>query len=66
MEFYRQCPPIRVIDTKVIEIKNTSCVRSVMKVTPVSRIEIEHCGAASILRRVNNGVYICTCSVRSD
>ena len=48
------------------EIENTSCVRNVMRVTPVSGIEIEPWGAASILRRVNYGVYICTCSVISD
>ena len=35
-----------------------------MKTTPVSGIEREYWGAASILRRVNYGVYICTCSVR--
>ena len=37
-----------------------------MKVTPVSRIKREPWVTASILRRVNNGVYICTCSVISD
>ena len=37
-----------------------------MKVTPVSGIEREPWGAASILRRVNDGVYICTRSVRSE
>ena len=37
-----------------------------MKETPVARIEIDYWGAASILIRVTDGVYICTCSVRSD
>ena len=37
-----------------------------MRVTPVSVIEREPWGAASILRRVNDGVYICTCDVKSD
>ena len=37
-----------------------------MKENPVAIIEIEDWGAVSILRRVNDGVYICTCSVRSD
>ena len=46
------------------EIENTSCVRNVTRFTPVSGIERETWGAASILRRVNDGVYICTCSVR--
>ena len=34
-EFYRQCPPRIVKDTNIFEIENTSCVRSVMKVTAV-------------------------------
>ena len=40
LELYRQRPPRRVKDTNISEIENTSCVRSVMKVTPVSGIEI--------------------------
>ena len=48
------------------EIENTSCVRSVIKVTPVYEIEREPWGAASILRGVNDRVYICKCSVISD
>ena len=63
---YRQCPPRIVKDKKMSEIQNTSCVRNVMRVTTVSGIEIEPWEVASILRRVNDGVYICTSSVRSD
>ena len=48
------------------DIENTSCVRSVTKVTPIARIEREYWGADIILRRVNNEVYICTCLLRSD
>ena len=48
------------------EIENTSWVRNVMRVTQVSGIEIEPWGSARILRRVNYGVYICTCSVKSN
>ena len=66
LELYRQCTPRRVKDKKMTEIENTSCVINFMRVTPVSGIEIEPWGEASILRRVNYGVYICTCSVRSD
>ena len=54
LELYRQCPPRIVKDRKMTEIKNTSCVRIVMKVNPVYIIKIEHCGAAIILRRVND------------
>ena len=35
LELYRQCPPRRVKDTNMLEIENTSCVRNVMRVTPV-------------------------------
>ena len=66
LEFYRQCPTRGVKDRKITEIENTSCVRSVMKVNPVIRIERDSWVASSIRRRVNDGVYICTCSVRSD
>ena len=37
-ELYRQFPPRKVKDTNISEIENTSCVRNVMKVTPVSGI----------------------------
>ena len=37
-----------------------------MNVNPVFEIEIEPWGAASIIIIVNKGVYICTCSFRSD
>ena len=56
-----QCPP-RILEYAIMaEIENTSCVWSVMKENPVARIEIEDWGAASILRIVTDGVYICTC-----
>ena len=41
LELYRQCPPRRVKDTKMSEIENISCVRNVIRVTPVSGIERE-------------------------
>ena len=66
LEFYRQFPPIRVKDTKFSEIENTSCVRNVMRVSPVYGIEREPWGAARIMRKVNDGVYICTCNVKYD
>ena len=37
-----------------------------MNVTPVSGINRVDWGAASILRRVNDGVYICTCNFHYD
>ena len=65
-ELYIQCLPRKVKDTNMSEIENTSCVRNVMKLNPVSVIEREPWGAAYILRRFNDGVFICTCNVQSD
>ena len=36
IELYRQCPPRGVKGTKLSEIENTSCVKNVMRVTPLS------------------------------
>ena len=38
-ELYRQCPPRRVKDSHISEIENSSCVRNIMNVTPVSGID---------------------------
>ena len=65
-ELYRQCPPIKLKDTNISQIENTSCVINFMKVTPVSLIEIETWGSACILIIFNNVVFICTCNVKSD
>ena len=53
-------------DTNMSEIENDLCLGSVMNVTPVFQIERELWGASSIIRKVNYGVYICSCSVISD
>ena len=53
-------------DAKMIEIENTSFMRSVVNVNPVIIIEKEPGGASIILIIVNDGVYICKCSVISD
>ena len=47
------------------EIWNASCVRNVMTVTPLFKIERETFDANSIIRNVDYGVYIYTCSVAS-
>ena len=65
-ELYRQWHPRRMKDTNISEIENTSSVRNVMRVTPVSGIEREPWRGASILRIFNYLLCICTCSVRSD
>ena len=55
-ELYRQCPPRRVKNSHISEIEDSTCVRNVMNITPVSGIEEVAWGAVSILRRVNYGV----------
>ena len=65
-ELYRLFPPIRVKDSYIYEIENTSCVRNVMEVTIVSGIERVPWGPASIMRRANDRVFICTCNVKPD
>ena len=64
-KLYRQCSPRTVKDSNISEIENTSCVRNFLEVNPVSGIERVPLGAASILRIVNDGVFICTCNVKS-
>ena len=39
--------------------------RNVMNITPVLRIEEVKWGAASIMKTVNDGVYICVCNVHN-
>ena len=48
-ELYRQYPLIREKYTKMNEIQNDSCVRNVMTVTPVLKIEREKWGANIII-----------------
>ena len=62
---YIQCPPRRVKNSHISEIVNSSCVRNVMNMNPVSGIDQAAWGAASILRTVNDRVYICTCNVKN-
>ena len=64
-ELYRQFPPRRVKDSHISEIEDSECVRNVMNITPVSGIEEVKWGAASILKTVNDGVYICVCNVHN-
>ena len=65
-ELYRHSPPRKLKHTNISEIENTSCVRNVMKMTPVSVIETEPWGVAFIIIIVNDGVFICTCNIKSD
>ena len=42
-------------------IENASCVREFMTVTTILKIEREKWGTKIILRKIDDGVYICTC-----
>ena len=48
------------------EIEDLLCVRTVINTTVVFNIETQPWGARSIPRKVNYGLYICSCSVRSE
>ena len=45
-------------------IPNYSCDKEFITVTPVFKIEREKLGTNSILRKVDDRVYICTCFVK--
>ena len=49
-ELYRQCPPIQVKDTRMIEIDNEYCLYSVMKIFPVLEFKREKWVANSIIK----------------
>ena len=66
LELYNQFAPKVLKDTNMCEIENLLCVRTVKNVNPVLKVEREPWGASSILRKVNAGVYIFSCSVRSE
>ena len=52
-------------NSHISEIEDYACVRNVMNITPVSGIEEVKWGAASILKTVNDGVYICVFNVKN-
>ena len=56
---------MRVKNSHTSEIEDSTCVGNVINITPVSGIEEVPWGAVSILRRVNDGVYICVCNVQN-
>ena len=64
-ELCRQCPPRRVKNSHISEIEKCACVTNVMNITPMSGIEEVKWVAVSILKTVNDGVYICTCNVHN-
>ena len=53
------------MDTTIEELKKCECVSSVMNIVPVLNIEREQMGTLKILLRINDGVYVCICSIYS-
>ena len=53
------------MDTAIDELDKCECVSSVRKVAPVFGIDNDKMGVLGILTRINDGVYVCICSVYS-
>ena len=63
LEFYRQCTPIKVKDTKMKELEKCDCLSSVMTIAPILNIDREKMGAMMIMQVINDDVYVCICRV---
>ena len=64
-ELYRQCLPRNVKDTEIKDLKKCECVSYVMTIVPVLNIDREKMGAMVILLIIDDGVYVCICTVYS-
>ena len=53
------------MNTAMYELENCECVSSVIKIEDVLDIEREKMGILGIIMRINDGVYVCMCSVCS-
>ena len=65
-ELYRKWTHRGVKYTNINYIESYPCVINVTIMTPVLNIEREKLVAFSVLRKVNDRVYICSCSVRPE
>ena len=52
-------------DTEIKELEKCECVSSVMTVATVLNIEREQVGPLGILMRIDDGVYVCICTIYS-
>ena len=66
MGLYRQCPPRRVKDTHLKELEKCECVSSVMTIATVLITEIDKMGTIGILLKIDDGVYVCICTVYTE
>ena len=53
------------MDTAIYELEKCECVSSVINIEAVLHIERENIGTLEILMKINDGVYVCICSVYS-
>ena len=53
------------MDTAMYELEKCEYVSSVIKIESVLHIEREKMGTLGILTRINDGVYVCICSIYS-
>ena len=65
-ELYIQCPYRRVKDTHIKQLEKCECVSSVMTIAPILNIDREKMGAMGILLIIDDGVYVCICTVYSS
>ena len=54
------------MDTAIYELEKCECVSSVIRIEAVLNIDREKMGSFGILTRINDGVYVCICSVYSN
>ena len=52
-------------ETTIEELDKCECVSSVINIAPVLSIERGKMGTLGILMRINDGVYVCICSIYS-
>ena len=62
---YIQCLPRTVKSTHMIELEKFECVSYVMNIAPVLNIDREKMGTIGILLIIDDGVYVCICTVFS-
>ena len=53
------------MDTTIEELEKCECVSSAMNIAPVLNIEREKMGTLKIRLIINDGIYVCICSVYS-
>ena len=64
-ELYRQCLPKMVKDTEIKELEKYECVSSLITIAPVLNIDRSKMGTLGILLRIDDGFYVCNCTVHS-